>query len=447
MIKWEIPCALTIAGSDSSGGAGVEADLKTFAALNVYGACAVTAVTIQNTRGVYGIHPITAKNVQRQIEVILDDISIKSAKTGMLYTKETVEIVAKIMGKRKIPLVVDPVFRAGSGNLLIKNDAKSSSVKKLIPEALVVTPNIFEAEDISGIKIKNIDDMKKAGKIISKLGSEAVIIKGGHLGSGTIIDFLYYSGKSKYYAKSRAEMNMHGAGCTFSAAITAFLAHGYDLVRSVDKAELFMLDAVTHSLGIGKGRRPVNQFATIYRELDRPTIVDDLHSAIKMIESHPEFLPHIANVGTQVAMALPYASNFGQVAAVEGRIKKAANKPKAMGPVKFGVSTHMASVALTVMRYDPNIRAALNLHYTPKLVETFKNVGFTVTSFDRKKEPMRVKTIEGGTLAWGTNQAIRKLGKVPDIIFDVGEPRKEPMIRVLGASATDVVTKVLRALR
>jgi len=175
--------------------------------------------------------------------------------------------------------------------------------------------------------------------------------------------------------------------------------------------------------------------------------VDDVNSAIKMIESRSEFLLHIANVGTQVAMALPYASNFWQVAAVEGRIKKAAKKPKAIGSVKFGASTHMASVVLTAMRYDPNIRAALNLHYTPKLVEAFKNAGFIVTSFDRKKEPMRVKAVEGGTLAWGTDQAIRNLGRVPDVIFDVGELGKEPMIRVLGVSATDVVTKALRALR
>ncbi len=444
--RFPIPVSITIAGSDSSGGAGIEADLKTFAALNTYGTCAITAVTIQDTQGVYGVHPIPGIDIQRQIEVVLGDAAVKSAKTGMLYTREAVEAVVRTLDKHRVPLVVDPIFRAGSGDLLIKKDAKTVLIKKLIPEALVVTPNIFEAEEISGIKIKNIDDMKKAGKIIAKLGNEAVIIKGGHLEGGTIIDFMHYSSKSKYYTKPRAEIKLHGTGCTFSAAITAFLAHGCNLIESVDNAELFMLDAVTYSLEVGKGRRPVNQFAAIYREIDRPNTLGNVNSAIKMIENHPEFLPHIANVGTQVAMALPYASEFWQIAAVQGRIKKAAKKPKALGSAKFGVSTHMASVILTAMKYNPNVRAAINLHYTPELVEAFKKSGFTVTSFDRKKEPMRVKTIEGNTLAWGTDQAIRKLGKVPDVIFDVGELGKEPMLRVLGLSATDVVTKTLKVL-
>ncbi|HYB92862.1 MAG TPA: hydroxymethylpyrimidine/phosphomethylpyrimidine kinase, partial [archaeon] len=155
--RFPIPVSITIAGSDSSGGAGIEADLKTFAALNTYGTCAITAVTIQDTQGVYGVHPIPGIDIQRQIEVVLGDAAVKSAKTGMLYTREAVEAVVRTLDKHRVPLVVDPIFRAGSGDLLIKKDAKTVLIKKLIPEALVVTPNIFEAEEISGIKIKNID--------------------------------------------------------------------------------------------------------------------------------------------------------------------------------------------------------------------------------------------------------------------------------------------------
>ncbi len=447
MARRSLPCALTIAGSDSGGGAGVEADLKTFAALQVYGTCVITAVTAQNTQSVYDIHSIPAEIVRKQLEAVLSDIPIKSAKTGMLYSKEVVETVANLMGKTKIPLVVDPIFKAGSGALLMSKDAQDALIKTLLPKALIVTPNLPEAEEIAGIKIKSIDDMKKAGEIIFKLGPKAVVVKGGHLAGETVTDLFYSAGTYEAYTKRRVETKPHGAGCTFSAAIAAFLARDLTVKESVEAAEKFMEPCMIYSLDIGKGGRPVHQMAKLYNEAERLRTIEDVRAAVEKIEASPELLSYIAGVGTQVAMALPYASSKEHVAAVKGRIVKSSGRPKATGPVEFGVSDHMASIILTAMKYDPTVRASLNLHYVPELINAFRGLGYMASSFSRQREPKEIKMIEGGTLSWGTKYVIEKLGKVPDAIFDTGEPGKEPMIRVLGKSATEAVKKALAAVR
>mgnify|MGYP002395890520 CR=1 FL=1 len=447
LTKVEVPCAMTIAGSDSGGGAGIEADLKTFAALGVFGTCAITAITAQNTQGVYEILPIPPRVVKRQIEVVLEDIPIKEAKTGMLYSKAIMEVVAEAIDQYGLRVVVDPVFRAGTGDLLIREKDKEALIKKVIPRAFVVTPNKPEAEDIAQLKIRRVDDMKEAAERVAKLGARAVVVKGGHLEGATVVDVLYYEGEFKTFTKPRVEVKTHGGGCTFSSAIAAYLALGYSVVEAVTKAEQFMQDAIMFSLKVGRGRVPVNPMAPLYNEAEKSQVLENVSTAVKMVEGSPETLPYIAEVGTQVAMALPYAWTQQHIAAVEGRIVKFCGSAKAVGSVRFGASSHLARVLLTVMKYNPTSRAALNLRHDPRLVEAFKRSGFTVSSFDRKLEPPHIKEVEGGTLVWGTEEAIRAVGKVPDVIYDLGEVGKEPMIRVLGTSATNAVEKALTAIR
>lgn len=447
MVDGKVPCAMTVAGSDSGGGAGIEADLKTFAALGVFGACAVTAVTAQNTQGVYEVFPVPPHMVKRQIDAVLEDLPVKAAKTGMLYSRETMEVVAEAIDRYKLRVVVDPVFRAGTGSPLILEGGMEILVEKVVPRALVVTPNRPEAEAIAGLKIENVGDMREAAEHIAKLGAEAVVVKGGHVGGKEVVDVLYFKGRFKTFKKPRVELELHGGGCTFSAAIAGFLARGHGVSEAVARAERFMQDAVAFGLKVGKGRVPVNPIARLYREAERSRVLESVSTAARTIEEHPETLSYIAEVGTQVAMALPYASTEQHVAAVEGRIVRFRGAARAVGPVRFGVSSHLARVILTVLKHNPAIRAALNLHYDPKLVEAFEKLGFTASSFERKLEPRRVKAVEGKTLDWGVEEAVKAAGRVPDVIYDLGEVGKEPMIRVLGTSATDVVDKVLAAIK
>jgi len=450
MVSKKIPCAMTIAGSDSGGGAGIQADLKTFSALGVFGTSVITAVTAQNTVGVHDVFPVPAEFVKKQIETVLKDLKIEVAKTGMLYSNDIMKIVAETVESYDLKLIVDPVFRAGSGDLLIKEEDKKSLVRVVVPKAYVLTPNKFEAEDIAGMKIENLDEMKIAAEKIASLGVKAVLIKGGHIDRNlkTVTDVLYSDGKFKTFTKPRIDVEPHGGGCSFSAAITAYLAHGNSLLQAVDKAEKFISEALMFSLKVGKGRTPVNPLATLYNEAEKFRVLENVYAAATMIEENSElFALYAAEVGTQIAMAVSYASNKWHIAAVEGRIVKIGNKLKRAGCVRFGASDHLARIILTTMKYDPNIRAALNLHFNRELVEAFQKVGFKISSFDRSQEPAELKAVEGKTLGWGIEQAIKKIGKVPDLIYDLGEVGKEPMIRVLGTSATNVVEKTLTAIK
>jgi len=447
LIKREFPCAMTIAGSDSCGGAGVEADLKTFAALEVFGTCAITAITAQNTQRVYDILPIPPRMVEKQIEVVLEDIPVKAAKTGMLYSKEIMDVVAEAIDRHKLRVIVDPVFRAGTGDLLIREEDKEALVETVVPRSFIVTPNKHEAEDIAQMKIKTIEDMKKASSSIAGLGAKAVVVKGGHLGGSNVIDVLHYDGKFKTFTKPRVEIEAHGAGCTFSAAIAAYLALDHGVVEAVTKAEEFMQNAIMFGLVVGKGRIPVNPMATLFNEAEKHRVLENVSKAAETIENHPEFLQYMAEVGMQVAMALPYASTKWHVAALEGRIVKLGGRAKAVGYVKFGASDHVARIVLTAMKHDPSKRAALNLRYNQDLVEAFKKLGRVVSTFDRRLEPQEVKAMEGGTLVWGVEEAIKAAGRVPDVVYDLGEVGKEPMIRVLGNSAMDVVEKTLASIK
>lgn len=447
-MKREVPCAMTIAGSDSGGGAGIVADLKTFAALGIFGTCVITAVTAQNTQGVYNIFPIPARIVERQIEVILEDIPVKATKTGMLYSKEIMGAVAKVLDHNELRVVVDPVFRAGTGSLLIREEDKKALIETIVPRSFVLTPNKYEAEDMAQAKIETVDDMKKAASKISKLGAKAVVLKGGHLEGKGVTDILHYDGEFKVFKKPRVAVEAHGGGCTLSAAIAAYLALDFDVIDAVSKAEEFMQTAITFSSKVGRGRVPVNPLADLFNEAAKHRVLEDIsaRAAVKKIEDHSEFLPDSPEVGTQVAVALPYASTKEHVAAVEGRIVKLGDRMRAVGCAKFGVSDHVVRIVLTAMRHDHLKRAALNLRFDRDSMEVFKKFGRVVSSFDRRLEPLEVKAMKGGTLAWGVEEAIKCTGRVPDVVYDLGEVEKEPMIRVLEKSAIDVVEKALASM-
>ena len=435
-----LPCVVTIAGSDSSGGAGIEADLKTFSAMQTYGACVITAVTAQDTRGVREIVPIPARLVELQLETVLRDLPIKAAKIGMLFRSDIAESVAKAIRSRDIPIVVDPVLKAGSGDSLIEATAGEVLLGAIFPLASLITPNLSEAEELCGFKIVDLETMVDAAKAIMKRGPKAVLIKGGKFSEEEVIDLLYSSRGYKPLRKRRLDVNAHGAGCTLSSAIAALLAQGLGLEEAVSRAEFFMEGALRFSLSLGGGRNPVHQFVHLYNDAQRWDVAKNVRDAAKRVVAESRFLPHIARVGTQVAMALPYAYSEDQVAAIEGRITRVRGRAK-MGEVEFGPSTHMSNVVLAAMRHSPSVRAVMNLHYDRDLVEVFRSRGSKVSSFDRSEEPREVKEVEGRSLRWGTEEAIRKAGLVPDVIFDLGEEGREPMIRVLGASAMEVVEK------
>jgi hydroxymethylpyrimidine/phosphomethylpyrimidine kinase len=256
------PTALTIAGSDSGGGAGIQADLKTFAALGVYGTSAIAAITALNTVGVTARLALEADLVTAQIEAVAGDIQIHATKTGMLATAAIVEAVAAAIADLDLPnVVVDPVMVAKSGDRLIDDEGIRTLRVELLPRALVVTPNIPEAEVLSGMRITSSDTAREAARRIEALGPSAVIVKGGHAPGDEIVDLLFDGERFHEFRTTRvSSRNTHGTGCTFASAIAAFLALGRSLPDATARAQAYVAGAVRHGIAVGRGHGPLDHF-------------------------------------------------------------------------------------------------------------------------------------------------------------------------------------------
>jgi len=263
MTAGRMVAACTIAGSDSGGGAGIQADLKTFVELGVFGLTVVTAVTAQNTREVRATWPLPPEAVRAQIETVADGFAIGAWKTGMLGNAATVRAVAEGLPEGALP-VIDPVMVSTSGHRLLEEDAISDLVEILIPRATVVTPNIPEAEVLAGMKITGIEDMAEAGRRILDLGAGAVVVKGGHLQNGEAVDILVERDGEVQVSGERYPYAVHGSGCCFSAALTAYLARGVALREGFCAAREFIDTAIRRAVGDPGGVRVVNPGGRIF---------------------------------------------------------------------------------------------------------------------------------------------------------------------------------------
>jgi hydroxymethylpyrimidine/phosphomethylpyrimidine kinase len=259
---------LIVAGSDSGGGAGIQADIKTVSMLDAYAATAITALTAQNTEGVFGVFPIPPEFIRRQIEVVLDDIGADVVKTGMLHDAPVIEAIAAVLQERgpSIPLVVDPVMVAKGGARLIESAAVDALKQLLIARAKIVTPNLPEAEILCDAKIGNVMEMRSAGETLLALGCHAALIKGGHLSGETVPDVLVTAAGVRVWESPRiATRHTHGTGCTLASAIAAGLAQGFDVETAVDRARSYVQRAITGAPGLGRGHGPLDHAHPLHR--------------------------------------------------------------------------------------------------------------------------------------------------------------------------------------
>lgn len=261
MIHTRIPKALTIAGSDSGGGAGIQADLKTFTAFRVFGLSAVTGLTAQNTRGVHGVELPPAAFIAAQIRVVLDDIGADAVKTGMLATEEIIRTVAGVVREYRLTnLVVDPVMIAASGHALMRHEAAPVMREMLVPLAMVITPNLDEASFLCERKIRTLEDMHEAARMIHAMGPRYVLMKGGHLPGDSVVDLLFDGRDFVRRESARIPGEFHGTGCTLSSAIASGLAKGLDVPDATATAQAYIALAIQAAPLAGGGRRPLNHF-------------------------------------------------------------------------------------------------------------------------------------------------------------------------------------------
>ena len=266
MVTAKPPTAMTIAGSDSGGGAGIQADLKTFSALGVFGTSTLTAITAQNTVGVTAVHEIPTDVISAQIDAVITDIGADAVKTGMLSSADIVATVAEAVRRHGITnLVVDPVMVAKSGDRLLREEAISSICNDLIPLAKVVTPNIPEAEDLTGLSITTDADVRRAAEAIIGMGAQSVVVKGGHR-DGPPTDILYDGATFLEFTTERIpSTNTHGTGCTFASAVAAGLAHGFEVPGAVQQAKDYVTAAIRSAYPIGQGHGPLHHFHAFWQ--------------------------------------------------------------------------------------------------------------------------------------------------------------------------------------
>lgn len=433
--------ALTIAGSDSVGGAGLQADLKAFEAVGVHGCSVVTAVTSQNTKGVSSIFPLPASEVASQLRSVIEDVDLDAIKTGMLFSPDIVRTVAGMLKGYETPIVVDPVLAATTGSSLHEEGFVDALITRMMPLAALVTPNIPEATRLSGVKIRDERSAKAAGREILEFGPRAVLVKGGHLRGSDAADYLFLGERIVKISSPRVEAEVHGTGCAFASMIAGNLALGLGLEDAVRKAKGMMFKAILSRETVGVGVPCANPLAVLRIEAEKPLILEELERAGKALESLMDgrLLPE---VGSNMGYAVLGALEEEEVAAFDGRIVRVGTSARKVGCARFGASKHVARIVLAASSHDHETRCALNIKYSGANLAACRKAKLRVSTFDRSKEPKGVSS-----MTWGVHRAIERSGEFPDIIFDEGGKGKEPMIRLLGKDPQDVLSKLRKIMR
>jgi hydroxymethylpyrimidine kinase/phosphomethylpyrimidine kinase len=427
---------LTIAGSDPVGGAGLQADLKAIEAAGAHCCTVVTCVTAQNTKAVSSIYPVPPTEVERQLKAVFSDVRVDAVKTGMLFNAGIVKTVASRLKGYDGPTVVDPVLVATTGGSLHDEGFLEELRRRLVPLATLVTPNLLEAEALSGIRVRDKRTARRAADAILGEGADAVLIKGGHAGSTMATDFLFVDGEVISISSPRVETEVHGTGCALASTIAAHLAQGHPLEDAVRASKAMVFRAILEREKVGRGIPCVNPLASLRVSAQKADMLEDLQRTSRDLETllGPRLLPE---VGSNMGYAIPGAMEASEVAAFAGRIVRVGEGAKTIGCAEFGASKHVARIVLAASAFDPSGRSALNIKYSEQAVRACRRAGLTVSSFDRAKEPKGASS-----MTWGVSHAIEARGGVPDVIFDRGGHGKEPMIRLLGRDPGDVLAKL-----
>jgi hydroxymethylpyrimidine kinase / phosphomethylpyrimidine kinase / thiamine-phosphate diphosphorylase len=439
--------ALSIAGSDSGAGAGIQADLKVFSALGVYGCTAITAITAQNTKQVTQIFEVSPLMVEQQIRSIVTDMSPNAIKIGMVYTSAIIEVIYRSLRESKVPIVLDPIFAAGTGSKLLRGEAYKSFVSKLIPVCTLITPNRMEAAKLARTAIRTENDAIQAARTIRNMGAGNVIIKGAHFESTSVTDLLL---DNKYnfikFTNPRLKIReIHGSGCNFSSAVTAYLAQGKTLKEACGMANQYVHRTIKNAVTIGHGLPVANPLSSLYHDADRYLTLAELQHAAEKVSILDGFYMLIPETGTNFVYAVSNAVDISDVAGVGGRIVKVGNTAVPVSYVRFGASNHVASAVLACMSINSQFRSAINIRFDESILKSCRSLS-SVASYDRTKEPKEIKRKEGSSVAWGILAALSK-NPHADVIYHLGDIGKEPMVTVFGRNPAMVFDKIKAILK
>ncbi len=438
------PRLLIVAGSDPSGGAGLQMDLRVATLLGVEATVVPSALTVQEISRGFTWEPVSAKIFKASLKAALAGGPPQALKIGMLGTSDKIRLLNLEISREDFPVVLDPVLRATSGLSLAQEDLLPA-LKAFLPAVTLFTPNLPEAAILLGQEISPGEE-REALEALHALGPKAVLLKGGHAEGEWVRDYFYDGKQWRVFERPRIEGQFRGTGCFLSTAIAALLARGREILSAVEEALGILEIALRASRAEAKETVPVDALALWDRLWWGRKVLEDLLAAAEEFVKHP-VRPLIPEVQSNLAYALPWACRVEEVAAFPGRIVAFGESARLVGCPRFGASSHVARIILAAMRFDPRKRAAMNIRFDPRFLEKARQKGFSVGWFSRKEEPEEIKKREGGTLSWGVVKVCETLGYVPDLIADEGDLGKEPMIRILAESPQEVVTKALALLR
>jgi hydroxymethylpyrimidine/phosphomethylpyrimidine kinase len=444
--------ALTVGGLDPSGGAGITADVVTFSIIGVHGVAVATALTYQNTRGVSGFCAVRERDLKAQLDAVLEDVDVAAVKLGMLASDRVARELGPYLARFKsdgVPVVFDPVIKTGAGQPLYEGVPEKVFEDVILPQVSLVTPNSAElAYLVDEDPAENLGHLRTQVRVFHGRYGLPVLATGGHVGGkADVVDLLFTGAEMREYKRPRVEGNIHGTGCLVAAAVTAYLASGTDLLDAFERAEEYVTAAFAGAFAPGRGNLIPGRTAAVFGDAERWRAYNNLLRAVNVFEASGSTYKLIPEVGTNIAYALPGARAMEEVCAVSGRISRVGGRVRACGVPAFGVSNHMARAVLAAMKHDASVRAGMNVRFGEDVLAACSELNYRGAGFDRSREPAESADTEGETAQWGVDQAVSGVGFVPDIIFDKGAVGKEPMVRIFGRDAMEVVRRAVAISR
>ena len=427
---------LSIGGSDPSSGAGIQSDIKVFSKLDIHCLTVITAITGQNTSNFGMVEPVSKNILENQLESIITDFKIDGIKIGMVYNSEIIKTLYHHLKKLKIPIVVDPVIKSTTGGMLIEKAAIIDFKKFIIPLATIITPNKFEAEILTKMKINSINTPEKIAKKIQRMGAKNIVITGIKIKNKKISDFVLEKNKKYYITDKEISKINRGSGCIHSASVLYSIVKSKNIRKALEFAKKNTFNSIKNSKKIGKGIAITNM---------------EESNEIKLLNSINEFTKikniykNIPECQTNFVYSKQKPKSIKEILGISGRIVKSGQEVIVAGNLVYGGSKHVATALLTVNKKYSNIQSAINLKYKKDTISKIKKLKLTTYDYDRNHEPKNVKN-GGSTIEWGIKNAIKNSTKPPDIIYHKGDFGKEPMIIVFAETPDIVIKKILKII-
>ena len=427
---------LSIGGSDPSSGAGIQSDIKVFSKLDIHCLTVITAITGQNTSNFGMVEPVSKNILENQLESIITDFKIDGIKIGMVYNSEIIKTLYHHLKKLKIPIVVDPVIKSTTGGMLIEKAAIIDFKKFIIPLATIITPNKFEAEILTKMKINSINTPEKIAKKIQKMGAKNIVITGIKIKNKKISDFVLEKNKKYYITDKEISKINRGSGCIHSASVLYSIVKSKNIRKALEFAKKNTFNSIKNSKKIGKGIAITNM---------------EESNEIKLLNSINEFTKikniykNIPECQTNFVYSKQKPKSIKEILGISGRIVKSGEEVIVAGDLVYGGSKHVATALLTVNKKYSKIQSAINLKYKNDTISKIKKLKLTTYDYDRNHEPKNVKN-GGSTIEWGIKNAIKNSKKPPDIIYHKGDFGKEPMIIVFAETPDIVIKKILKII-